>query len=350
MSESLSAYLRAFALPGTNFDEFFAKELAVAHARETVFRVLQRHEQAFLAAGPTVPESIRMAASRPLEFNDIWCRPIGAAWGNLRSDPGCPPELVVRLLADWASRHLPFVDGSQSTGVRVSRGAHAINIKYRENFPADDAMREDALPNKEHLLVTEALHDALDVFDNFAPDYSLWVLRLLREIVPLESASDCMRSGSSVAEPGNCHMSFRNGPVALAEMLVHETTHQYYYLLTRFGPVDDGTDQQRYYSPAKQCGRPIAYILIAYHAFANVLLFSRQCLAAGHKDEDGHLRRNVDTLTGWTETLEEALRTTNALTACGRALWLPLARELQPKSDLANETRSLAAGLIAQPG
>ena len=350
MNDSISTYLRAFALPGTDFDESFAKELAVAHARETVLRLLQRHSQAFVAAGPTVSETIRLAASGPLEFDDVWCRPIGAAWGNLRSDPACPADLVVPLLADWAARQLHSVDANRFPGVRISPGALEVHIKYRENFPAGDAMRDDTLSSKEHLFVTQVLHDALDVLDRFAPDYSLWVLRLLREIVPLESASDCMRSGSSVAEPGSCHMSFRNGPVALAEMLVHETTHQYYYLITRFGPVDDGTDQQLYYSPAKQCGRPIAYILIAYHAFANVLLFSRQCLAAGHKDEDGHLHRNVDTLTGWTETLDEALQKTNALTGCGLALWLPLARELQVKNDLANETRSAAAELIAQPG
>jgi hypothetical protein len=348
VSDSWTTYLRAFSLPGTDFDELFAGELAVTHARETVLRMLQRHAQTFAALGPAVPDAVRLAASGPLEFEDVWRRPIGAAWANLRSDPAYPPELVARLLADWAALLLHPAN-AQPEGVRVFRGARPIEIRYREGFPADDAMREDALSSADHPFVTELLQEALGFIDRFAPDYGPWVLRLLREIVPLESAPDCMRSGSSVAEPGSCHMSFRNGPVALAEMLVHETTHQYYYLVTRLAPVDDGTDRQLYYSPAKQCGRPIAYILIAYHAFANVLLFSRRCLAAGHKDEDGHLRRNIDVLSGWIETLDEALRTTNALTEPGRALWLPLAHELQRENESTKTVLGAASGLPARP-
>lgn len=135
-------------------------------------------------------------------------------------------------------------------------------------------------------------------------------------------------------------MSIRNGPVPLAEMLVHETTHQYYYLLTRMGPVDDGSDAELYFSPAKQRGRPIHYILIAYHAFANVLLFSQRCLANGYDDPDGYLQRNVLALTEWMRHFEAALGTTKALTPLGEALWRPLARELH-LAGLSASTTSL---------
>src|SRR6185312_15271355 len=107
-------------------------------------------------------------------------------------------------------------------------------------------------------------------------------------VVPIAGGpTDGLCSGSSASEPGRCHMSVRAGQVKLAEMLVHEATHQYYYLVTRLGPVDDGTDSTLYYSPVKNCYRPLAYILIAYHAFANVLLFSQRCLDAGYDDRDG---------------------------------------------------------------
>jgi HEXXH motif-containing protein len=177
------------------------------------------------------------------------------------------------------------------------------------------------------------MHDAFNLIDRFSPEFSRWTLRLLREVIPIESGTPgCMRSGSSAAEPGRCHMSFPSSPVALAEMLIHETTHQYYYLVTRLGPVDDGTDTTLYYSPVKGCDRPIYYILIAYHAFANVLLFSQRCLAAGYNDSDGHLHRNVHMLTEWLETLDKPLRNTTALTTVGKALWLPLARRLRDAS------------------
>ncbi len=112
-------------------------------------------------------------------------------------------------------------------------------------------------------------------------------------------------------------------------MLIHEVTHQYYYLLTRVGQVEDGTDSNLYFSPAKQCGRPIYFILIAYHAFANVLLFSRRCLAAGYDDPRGYLERNLAELSGWLETFESHLNQTNALTDIGTALWMPLKRANQ---------------------
>ena len=95
------------------------------------------------------------------------------------------------------------------------------------------------------------------------------------------------------------------------------------------GPVDDGSDTELYFSPAKQCGRPIHYILIAYHAFANVLIFSQRCLANGYDDPDGkYLHRNVVALSEWMKHFEKALRATRALTPLGVALWRPLARQL----------------------
>lgn len=333
VSDSLSSYLAAFAMPGADFDESFARELAMTHAREAVLRLLDRYPDAFLALGPLVPEAVRVAVSGPLEFEDVWSAPFGAAWACLRSDPAYPAGMVARLLAQWAARQSHPGGDKAPEGMRVARNQCEIEIRYKEFLRDDDSMREEALPCAEHAAIAALLDEAFDIIDRFAPQYGPWTLRLLRDIVPLESESGCMRSGSSVAEPGSCHMSFRNSPVAIAEMLVHETTHQYYYLVTRFAPVDDGTDKQLYYSPAKQCGRPIAYILIAYHAFANVLLFSRQCLAAGYPDVQGHLRHNVEVLSKWIETFDEALRKTTALTECGRALWLPLDRALQRQNE-----------------
>jgi hypothetical protein len=52
--------------------------------------------------------------------------------------------------------------------------------------------------------------------------------------------------------------------------------------------------------------------VLAYHAFANVFLFSRKCLEAGYPDTDGHLARNTIDLPPQLNQLEEALHETAA--------------------------------------
>lgn len=119
-------------------------------------------------------------------------------------------------------------------------------------------------------------------------------------------------------------MSFECDPIAVAEMLVHECAHHYFHLSSRLEPVDDGTDHSLYFSPVKNTGRPIDKILLAYHAFANVLIFYRTCLASDIQDH-GYCRRNATELVPQLKQLESALRETTALTETGNSLWLPLA-------------------------
>src|SRR5438046_7090098 len=49
--------------------------------------------------------------------------------------------------------------------------------------------------------------------------------------------------------PGVVHVAHISYRPALAEMLVHELSHQHYYVASSHGPVDDGSDDNLYYSP-----------------------------------------------------------------------------------------------------
>jgi HEXXH motif-containing protein len=109
-------------------------------------------------------------------------------------------------------------------------------------------------------------------------------------------------------------------------MLIHEATHQYFHLLARYGALDDGTGEM-YFSPIKGTERPVNMILLAYHAFGNVLLFYRLCRRKRLKDA-GYCRKNELQLLPQLRKLEEALVHTNALTPLGEALWRPLAVRL----------------------
>jgi HEXXH motif-containing protein len=172
---------------------------------------------------------------------------------------------------------------------------------------------------------------ARSVLSDFAPIYVPWVNQVVRCIVPLAERTGTLNSSSGNLAPGVITVSNQSNPYILAEMLVHEGTHQYLYIIKRLGPIDDGTDETLYFSPFRNMGRPILYIVFAYHAFANVLLFYRMLRAAGVTqaasgvDLDLQIKKLEEQLL----TIEEALRSTRALTAIGRALWLPLAREIR---------------------
>jgi HEXXH motif-containing protein len=113
----------------------------------------------------------------------------------------------------------------------------------------------------------------------------------------------------------------------IAEILVHESSHQYFYLLERLGPVDDGADARRYWSPATGSERPLRRILIAYHAFSNVWLFYQACRASNVGSD--YLATNEPKIRRMITELDAPLRDNPALTALGRALHEPLAERIE---------------------
>lgn len=172
-----------------------------------------------------------------------------------------------------------------------------------------------------------ALERAGKLFEDSVPHYGAWVSAVVRSVIPLATTGDMLLSGSYVGRPGIITCSLPAPTYMLSELLVHEATHQYFYMLTRLGEVDDGSDLNLYYSPARREERPLRFILLAYHAFANIMLFQREVLAA---DVDGASLRyeRQGELRSWLHQLEAPLSKTRALTPLGRALWEPLAERL----------------------
>ena len=174
----------------------------------------------------------------------------------------------------------------------------------------------------------ESLHSALRMLDRHSRQYYRWVTRAVRYVVPLTPVSHVQMSSSNEHQPATVCMSAHPRPAEVTEMLVHEGSHQYLQMLTRLGPLDDGTDSRLYYSPLKGTGRPIRGILVAYHAVANILLWTREALATGAGDAE-YFERNAAALPEKLAVLDEALTTTPALTPLGRLLWEPLHERLQ---------------------
>lgn len=168
---------------------------------------------------------------------------------------------------------------------------------------------------------------AVKVLKLHAPEYLRWVSRVLRHVIPVSGSETKIESGSDYYRPGVIEASFPVNAVGFSEVLVHECSHQYLNWLSRLGPLVDGTDTRLYYSPVKEQPRALINILIAYHAFANVLLFYRSCRKTDLADV-GYCTRNEEKLIPKLVELEVYLRSSTGFTPLGDSLWRPVSAHI----------------------
>jgi HEXXH motif-containing protein len=170
---------------------------------------------------------------------------------------------------------------------------------------------------------------ALSGLETFSPDYFSWVSKVVRFIAPRRVIPDEYPSGSSSSNiaPGLVGVGNHGHPISLAESLVHEASHHYYYIAKRLGPIDDGTDEKWYYNPFLERDRPVDRIVLAYHAFGNILLFCRNAMANGLVG-DRYVFTREEVLVEQLRVLEEALHTSTGITPLGHALWQPIYNQL----------------------
>lgn len=168
----------------------------------------------------------------------------------------------------------------------------------------------------------EILTQALDLLEEHLPHYFDWVVRIIRRVIVLHAGPNVLHSGSPENQHGTILISDNSRALSVAEMLIHESSHQYLELLNKLGPTVDPGHTQLYYSPAKQCDRPLHKILLAYHAFANVMLFYRGVAECGLADSRFAKFQNL--LNDELRQLEQPLLDNDAILPIGRALVKPL--------------------------
>ncbi len=174
--------------------------------------------------------------------------------------------------------------------------------------------------------VIDVFAQAIDIVREYAPIYLPWIQRPLHHLFLLRPVAHTIESGSVEHYLGLVHMSAHTEPLPVAELLVHEASHQYMNVAMKMEPLDDGSDATLYWSPPVQRERPLRMILAGYHAFGNVLDFYRRCAAAGLENQK-ECARQEELLGGWLDELVKPLADNPALTATGRGLVEPL-REL----------------------
>jgi HEXXH motif-containing protein len=166
----------------------------------------------------------------------------------------------------------------------------------------------------------ETCRHAIGVLQEYAPSYVSWIGKVARLIVPLDGTDGTLRSTSDAWWPGGIGLSFPARAVAAAEMLVHESSHQYLHILGKLEPLCDASDERVYYSPATRTTRPLGAILLAFHAFANVVLFYRSCMSAG-LDDNGYCKAGETRHLPELEAMARDLRSSSSLTGAGTAVF-----------------------------
>lgn len=385
--QAMERCLRGFSCPASSFDNAAFGLIISAHANESTTRFLDAFQTELRSASDGLVEFLEYAVNDGLEPEVAWDPSFShlfravqrslhapvvqlAAFAGLRlAACGRPAKWRANWDAHpvqlrWANCLLPyatsisvFSDGQTATVVtECAEITHEVRLErstnrwitsnceslamvaarpsgfallpHRALLPHEAGELDPLIPSTDVPSdIQQMFSGACDLIATSAPNYLPWISRVIRCVALVEPPrQDVMASGSMEWSCGLIHVSQGPGELALAETLVHEACHQYFHIATRLGPIDDGSDSNTYYSPVVEAGRPLSRILLAYHAFANVLLFYRNLIAEGVEEEQ--CAQAADAVQNQLRVLLAPLSRNSALTFVGRALFLPLSETL----------------------
>lgn len=212
----------------------------------------------------------------------------------------------------------------------VTFDSHSVPILYGDELGSTDLwLNDDERPFTGDMdFVAEDLQKNIDLIKRHAPEYYRWIANVLRYLVVAgKKADDSGLNRGDSNRPGAVYLSYPTIYQDVPSILVHECSHQYYFLQYQFFSPVNGKDNNEYYSPIKERNRPLDMILVAYHAFANVLLFTEK-LIAQDIDQRSYYLKEQESLNGLLNKTIEPLRVSEGLSDSGVSLWKPLAISL----------------------
>lgn len=152
---------------------------------------------------------------------------------------------------------------------RVRIGGAAVELLLGETGFGGHAADRDGCAHQS--VIIEQLQLAADLSDRYVSQYGDWVGGVVSSIVPLERSPNLSKSASEVHRPGTIGVSFESDSFTTLELLVHEASHQRFFILERAREVKRPDDSQRYYSPLPDAMRTIDRVILAYHACVNIV-------------------------------------------------------------------------------
>lgn len=306
-----------FSCPLESFNEPLAQTIAGEYARSVLTVFVDRFAPVLSKNGLDDLFSRLLHADLPLDL--AWSSELGNLYKATRSGDEVQALKYAAAFALMANANgvcLPSFGSGRRRLVLLPQSAALENGVFSS---ADDAAL--ALETFSPALI-EVLTQTLDLLEEHLPHYFDWVTRIIRRVVVLHAGPNVLHSGSPEHQYGTIFISDNTRVLSVAEMLIHESSHQYLELLNKLGPTVDPNHTQLYYSPAKQCDRPLHRILLAYHAFANVMLFYRGVAECGLTDARSAKFQSL--LNDELRQLEQPLRENDAILPLGRALVEPL--------------------------
>ncbi|GGX41932.1 hypothetical protein GCM10007385_06870 [Tateyamaria omphalii] len=161
--------------------------------------------------------------------------------------------------------------------------------------------------------------EGIGLMSTVNPDYEIWVRRLLNTLILTGRLENRTCSGSWSDTSGTVYMSQPNSLLEVGEVLIHECAHQHFHLACRVFPMKTETENGRYFSPPVGRDRPLDMILIAYHAFANVLTYYECAFDMSLGDQLSHNR--YKSFSEEVAVLESYLDNNKGLSELGRTIF-----------------------------
>lgn len=297
------------------------------------------------------------------EWRAGFARPMRLRWGGMISEPvssatvlaehgeteltlvaGDGRRSVLRLSAAAAG---PFPAGWQALPL-ASLGGRRLTVFGRETAAAFPGLSDAEYSPEASCRAAATLGTIGALLQRYAPAYLAWVADVSLGVVAIRAPGEGLCASYSYSGmPGVAFVSFPIGPLLGAELLVHEMTHNYYHCAGLKAPLCNDRDTALYHSPYVKADRQIDRILVAFHAFANVVLMYRAMLAAGldqgREEAVAAIAYNLPILSRFGEWLGRS----RGLTEAGCALFKPLRDELFP--SFPHSSRHYAIPATAEP-
>jgi hypothetical protein len=160
-------------------------------------------------------------------------------------------------------------DGAKDGGMNILRAK--IGAKLDEIETRELGLYIDYDSSDPKIWRDEVLASACATLLKHVPAAYQWVHQVIGTIVLVDHEEDVERSGSWKDLPGLVFLSMQPDDVAVADVLVHEASHQYFHWMERVGSMVVKNTEELFYSEPVGRERPLDRILIAHHAFSNVI-------------------------------------------------------------------------------
>lgn len=149
--------------------------------------------------------------------------------------------------------------------------------------PLPDTKRFDphlALSTASLSAMEQSLLDACALIEQYYPEGVAWLARGIKGVVFFDAPEDRSQSGSSLAHPGLCYMTYPMDTDMLATLLIHECAHQYFRLCEYHVQLAE-RNGETVFSPFRQSHRPVEKVMLALHAAVNIKLLTQRLLDRG---------------------------------------------------------------------